>query len=79
MKPNKPNKRRGQATKKAARKRALIRELKREAERMGLPAGIVTDEYISLKGGRLQNTHTLRSNSGGRLQGRRVKLQTGRG
>jgi hypothetical protein len=79
MKSHKQNKRRGQNTKKAARKRALIKELKREAERMGLPAHVVTDEYIKSKGSRLQNTHILRANSGGRLQGQRVKQKTGRG
>ena len=61
MKAHKQNKRRGQTTKKAARKRALIRELRREAERMVLPADIVTDEYIKSKGSRLQNTHILRA------------------
>jgi hypothetical protein len=63
---------------KATRKRAIIKQLEREAERMGLPTTILTDEYIKSKGARLQNSHLLRSNNGGRMQGQRVKLQTGR-
>jgi hypothetical protein len=67
-----------QRQKRAAKKRALIERLKREAERMGLPNVELTDEYMKSKRARLQNTHILRANNGGRLQGQRVKLRTGR-
>ena len=56
----------------------MIERLKREAERMGLPDVELTDQYIKSKGARLQNTHVLKSNNGGRLQAQRVKLRTGR-
>jgi hypothetical protein len=68
-----------QTEKRAARRRAEIRRLKRKAERMGLPPGEFTEAYVeSKKETRLQNTHVLRANSGGRKQGQRVKLRTGR-
>ncbi len=66
-----------QRRERAAAKRAQMKRLKREAERMGL-SGELIDEYINSKTGAQQKSPMLRSNNGGRLQSQRVKLRTGR-
>lgn len=69
---------------KAARKRAVIaKRLRREAERMGLPSGAITEEYIETKSTAKKVANPkmrgLRSKVGGvQRQGQRVKLRTGR-
>ena len=68
---------------KAARKRAAVaKRLRREAERMGLPSGAVTEEYIQTKSTAKEVANPkmrgLRSKGGVQGQGQRVNLRTGR-
>jgi hypothetical protein len=70
-------------SRRTARKRAIAKQLRRDAERMGLPSGAMTEGYIETKSTTKPTANPkmrgLRSKGGSaRGQGQRVNLRTGR-